>query len=241
MENNHESLGEKPLKGRIAIVTGSSKGIGLEVVKQLLENGAKVAGWSRTDNGFANANYLHITTDVSDPASVAHAYLQTAEMLGENIDILVNNAGLGHYGPMDEMSFDHWKQMFDVNVHGIFFCSNAAIPAMKKMDKGHIINIGSIAGKNPVKGMVGYAGTKHAVTGISHSMFMELRDFGIKVTCIYPGSVQTNFFDDIEVVEANENMMRPQDVASSIIHCLGTDPNYLPVDLEIRPLRPKGK
>ena len=77
------------------------------------------------------------------------------------------------------------------------------------------------------------------MTGISHSMYMELRDFGIKVTCIYPGSVNTNFFDAIDPVTANENMMRPEDIASSIIHCLQTHPNYLPVDLEVRPLRPK--
>ncbi|WP_456462885.1 SDR family oxidoreductase [Reichenbachiella sp.] len=227
------------LEGRVAIVTGASKGIGLEIVKLLLSKGVKVAGWSRTDNDITDPNYLFISVDVSDPESVAHAYSQTTEMLGEEVDILVNNAGIGHFGNMDEMPFEQWKQMFDVNVHGIYFVSNAVIPKMKELDRGHIINIGSIAGKNPVKGMVGYAGTKHAVTGISHSMFMELRDFGIKVTCIYPGSVNTNFFDDIDAVTANENMMRPQDVAGSVVHCLETHPNYLPVDFEVRPLRPK--
>jgi short-subunit dehydrogenase len=227
------------IKGRVAIVTGASKGIGLEVVKQLLKAEVKVAGWSRTDNGFSDPNYLFISTDVSNQESVAHAYTQTKEMLGEDIDILINNAGLGHYGNMDEMPFEQWKEMFDINVHGIYFCSNSVLPRMKALDRGHIINIGSIAGKNPVKGMVGYAGSKHAVTGISHSMYMELRDFGIKVTCIYPGSVNTNFFDAIDPVTANENMMRPEDIASSIIHCLETHPNYLPVDLEVRPLRPK--
>ncbi|UXX78305.1 SDR family NAD(P)-dependent oxidoreductase [Reichenbachiella carrageenanivorans] len=226
------------LEGRVAIVTGASKGIGLEIVKQLLTKGVKVAGWSRTDNDITDPNYLFISVDVSDPESVAHAYRQTAEMLGENIDILVNNAGFGIAGPMDEMVFEDWKRMFDVNVHGIFFTSNAVIPKMKELDRGHIINISSIAGRNPVKGFAGYAGTKHAVTGISHSMFMELRDFGIKVTCIYPGSVNTNFFDDIDAVTANENMMRPEDVASSVVHCLETHPNYLPVDFEVRPLRP---
>lgn len=226
------------LEGRVAVVTGASKGIGLEIVKQLLAKGVKVAGWSRTDNDITDPNYLFISADVSDPESVAHAYSQTAEMLGEDIDILVNNAGFGIAGPMDEMPFEDWKRMFDVNVHGIFFTSNAVIPKMKQLDRGHIINISSIAGKNPIKNFVGYAGTKHAVTGISHSMFMELRDFGIKVTCIYPGSVNTNFFDDIDAVTANENMMRPEDVASSVVHCLETHPNYLPVDFEVRPLRP---
>lgn len=229
------------LKNQVAIVTGSSKGIGLELVKQLLESGAKVAGWSRTDSDIEHNNYLFVETDVSDSDSVDHAYLKTVEKFGNQISILINNAGLGFYGLMEEMPFAEWKKMFDVNVHGIFFCSNAVIPKMKEMDMGHIVNISSIAGKNPVKGMVGYVGTKHAVTGISHSMYMELRDFGIKVTCVYPGSVKTNFFDEIDMVEANDNMMRPEDVAGSIVNLLSTHENYLPVDLEIRPLRPKGK
>ena len=229
------------LKNEIAVVTGSSKGIGLEIVRQLLDAGVKVAGWSRSDSDIDHENYLFVKTDVSDSDSVDQAYLKTIEKFGNEVSILVNNAGLGYAGMMDEMPFEKWKHMFDVNVHGIFFCSNAVIPKMKEMDRGHIVNISSIAGLNPVKGFVGYAGTKHAVTGISHSMYMELRDFGIKVTCVYPGSVNTNFFDDIEMVQANENMMRPQDVAGSVVNLLGTHPNYLPVDLEIRPLRPKGK
>ncbi|MFY0653842.1 MAG: SDR family NAD(P)-dependent oxidoreductase [Cyclobacteriaceae bacterium] len=228
------------IANKTAIVTGGSKGIGLELVKQLLDKGMKVAGWSRTDPGIDNENFLFAKTDVSDEVSVQEAHKVTSDKFG-TVSVLVNNAGLGHYGPMAEMPFEKWKQMFDINVHGIYFCSNSVIPGMKEIDEGHIVNIGSIAGLNPVKGMVGYAGSKHAVTGISHSMFMELREFGIKVTCIYPGSTKTSFFDSIEAYEANDNMMRPEDVASSIVHCLETHENYLPVDLEVRPLRPKGK
>ena len=229
------------LKNKIAIVTGSSKGIGLELVKQLLDKGMKVAGWSRTDPKIDNENFQFVKTDVSDAGSVKNAFEETTIKFKGKVSVLVNNAGMGHYGPMLDMSFDKWKEMFDINVHGIYFCSNSVIPGMKEMDEGHIVNVGSIAGLNPIKGMVGYAGSKHAVTGISHSMFMELREFGIKVTCIYPGSVKTNFFDKIDAYEANDNMMRPEDVASSIVYCLETHENYLPVDFEVRPLRPKGK
>lgn len=229
------------LKNKIAIVTGSSKGIGLELVKQLLDKGMKVAGWSRTDPKIENENFQFVKTDVSDADSVKNAFEETTIKLNGKVSVLVNNAGMGHYGPMLDMSFDKWKEMFDINVHGIYFCSNAVIPGMTEMDEGHIVNVGSIAGLNPIKGMVGYAGSKHAVTGISHSMFMELREFGIKVTCIYPGSVKTNFFDNIDAYEANDNMMRPEDVASSIVFCLETHENYLPVDFEVRPLRPKGR
>lgn len=229
------------LKNKIAIVTGSSRGIGLELVKQLLDKEMKVAGWSRTDPKIENENFQFVKTDVSDADSVKKAFEETTEKFEGKVSVLINNAGMGHYGPMLDMSFDKWKEMFDINVHGIYFCSNSVIPGMKEMDEGHIVNVGSIAGLNPIKGMVGYAGSKHAVTGISHSMFMELREFGIKVTCIYPGSVKTNFFDNIDAYEANDNMMRPEDVASSIVFCLETHENYLPVDFEVRPLRPKGK
>jgi len=229
------------LKNKTAVVTGASKGIGLEIVKQLLGKGMKVAGWSRTAPDITNPDFLFVKTDVGNADSVKNAYAKTVDKFGENIQILVNNAGLGYFGMMDNMPFKEWKQMFDINVHGIFFCSNSVIPKMKSLDEGHIINIGSIAGKNGLSGGVGYCGTKHAVTGISHAMYAELRDYGIKVTCIYPGSTQTNFFDNTDIAEANENMMRPQDVASSVVHCLETHGNYLPVDLEIRPLRPKGK
>lgn len=229
------------LKNKTAIVTGASKGIGFELIKQLLANGMKVAGWSRTAPDLSDPNFIFVKADVSDTNSVNAAHEETVNKFGQDIHVLVNNAGLGHYGKMDEMPFEEWKQMFDVNIHGIFHCSNTVIPQMKILDEGHIINIGSIAGRTGINGMSGYCGTKHAVTGISHSMYLELRDFGIKVTCIYPGSVKTNFFDKFDMIEANDNMMRPEDVASSIVHCLGTHENYLPVDLEIRPLRPKGK
>lgn len=155
-------------------------------------------------------------------------------------DILINNAGLGYEGAMDEMPLEQWHEMVNVNINGVFYSSRHAIPDFKQKQESHIINISSIAGTNGIPNMSGYCGTKHAVRGISHSMFKELRQYGIKVTCIYPGSVQTNFFDPIDSVTANENMMQPEDIASTIIHCLNSPPNYHHVDIEVRPLKPKG-
>ena len=140
----------------------------------------------------------------------------------------------------EKLSEDQWHQMFDVNVHGLYYCAKIVVPDMKKQGNGYIINVGSIAGTTAVKNMVGYAATKHAVTGISHSLFMELREYGIKVSCIYPGSVKTNFFDKITSIEAHDNMMMPEDIAGSIIHLLESSPNYHMVDIEMRPLKPKG-
>jgi len=161
--------------------------------------------------------------------------------LGDDIAILINNAGLGYEGFIDEMDMELWHKMFETNVDGTYYCSRLMIPKMKEMDLGHIINISSIAGTTGIPGMSAYVATKHAVKGLSHSMYKELRNFGIKVTCIYPGSVKTNFFDEIDSVEANDNMMMPEDIASTIIHCLNSSANYHHVDVEVRPLRPKGK
>ena len=229
------------INNQIAVVTGVSKGIGLEVVKLLIEKGAVVAGWGRNAPDFQHDNFHFFSCDVSDEDSVEDAFQQTKSKLSSDIRILINNAGYGVAGKFEEMSSKDWKSMFDTNVHGIFYVSKRLVPAMKAADEGHIINIASIAGLNGVANFAGYVGTKHAVRGISHSMYTELRDFGIKVSTIYPGSTQTNFFDEIEGTKANENMMRPQDVALTIVQTLETHPNYFVADIECRPLRPKGK
>ncbi|MCF6353409.1 MAG: SDR family NAD(P)-dependent oxidoreductase [Cyclobacteriaceae bacterium] len=229
------------LSNKTAIITGVSKGIGLATAKLLLKNGVKVAGWSRTQPNFTHENFIFIQVDVSNNKSVKEGYKQTINKFGNQIDILINNAGLGYEGLFEEMSDEHWHQMFKTNVDSIFYCSRLVIPEMKKMDAGHIINISSIAGTNGIASMAGYCGTKHAVRGISQAMFKELRNFGIKVSVIYPGSVKTNFFDDIDSVAISDNMMMPEDIASTILHVLSSPPNYHHIDIEVRPLRPKGK
>ena len=144
------------------------------------------------------------------------------------------------YIDKDNLFFSE-REMFDVNVHGLFYCIKVATPDMIDLEEGHIINISSIAGTNGVETMSGYVGTKHAVTGIGHSIFKELRNYGIKVSTIYPGSTNTGFFDKIEFANANENMMRPEDIAMTILQTLETHPNYHVVDVEVRPLMSKGK
>lgn len=229
------------LDGKIAIVTGVSKGIGFATINQLLDQGAIVAGWSRTAPSIDHPNFNYFETDVSSETSVNNSFDETISTIGNDISILVNNAGVGFESPFEDTPVDQWHQMFSTNVDGIFYCSRLVIPRMKEMDSGHIVNISSIAGTNGIAGMAGYCATKHAVTGLSHSMYKELRNFGIKVTCIYPGSVKTNFFDKIESVTVSDNMMMPEDIADTILHCIQSSSNYHHVDIEVRPLRPKGK
>ncbi len=225
---------------KLALVTGSSKGIGLETCKILLKKGFKVAGASRTGSQIDHPDFKYYKLDVANSAAVKNTVLEIEKDFGRSIDVLVNNAGLGYSANMHEMTDEIWTKMFDINVHGLFYCTKAVLPNMLKKGSGHVINISSIAGTTGVETMAGYCGTKHAVRGISHSFYKEVRNQGVKVTCIYPGSVNTHFFDEIDAVNANENMMRPEDVAQTIFESINTHPNYHVVDIELRPLKPKG-
>ncbi len=229
------------LSGKVAVVTGVSKGIGLEVARLLLEEGVKVAGWSRSLPELKHPDFVHFKTDVSDPESVRRSYEQTITRFGGRIGILINNAGFGYDGLLEELSIEKWTEMFDVNVHGVFYCSRLILPGMKEMGEGHIVNIASIAGTTGSEQLSGYCGTKFALRGISQAMYKESRNYGVKVTVINPGSVQTGFFDSMESMRAHDHMMRPEWVAGSILQVLRTPDNYLPVELEVRPLMPKGK
>lgn len=225
------------LKDKVAVVTGTSRGIGKAMVLALLEKGVKVAGWNRTDPGINDPNFLFVATDVSDEQAVELAHKATTDKFGE-IDVLVNNAGLGYFSRFDDLPFNDWKQMFDVNVHGLFLCTKAVLPAMRKAHAGHIVNISSIAGLNGVNQAAGYCGTKHAVRGIGHSLYLEVKKDNIKVTNVYPGSVHTNFFDKVDGIKANDTMLHPEDVAKLILNVLEQPDNFNTLDLEIRPMNP---
>lgn len=170
------------LNGKTAIVTGASKGIGKAIVLALLQKGVKVAGWSRSNPGITIENFMFIKTDVGKPADVEQAFEQSMQFLKEQVHILVNNAGLGYFGKMEDLPSEKWHEMFNTNVHGIFYCTRKALPVMKARQMGHIINIASIAGLTGIEEAAGYCATKFAVRGISQSLFKEVRKNNIKVT-----------------------------------------------------------
>ena len=228
------------LTGKVIIVTGVSKGIGRATAEALLARGAAVAGWGRTaPNGLQHERFQFFECDVRDEHAVQEAFTNTQRELGTEIHGLINNAGLGVAGPVDGFSSEDWKLMFDTNVHGLFYCTKAVLPQMKRQQLGHIVNISSIAGQTGIEKMAGYCATKFAVKGFSQSLFKEVRNDGIKVTCLYPGSTETNFFDDIPGTEPNSQMMQPADIASAIVYALETPFNFHIVDVEMRPLQPK--
>lgn len=221
------------IQNKTAIVTGASRGIGLAIAKALVDEDVTVAGWSRTPpDEFTHERFHHIKADLTKEESVETAFHSTKETLGDSIPILVNNAGMGYRGPMDKMPSDTWRELFDLNVHGIFYITKRVIPLMKKENSGHIINIGSGAGTNGIAGMSAYCGTKFAVVGITESLHQELRDYGVKVSCLSPGSVDTGFS------ESKKNKLLPEDLAESVVHMLKCPQNFHYTDVQVRPLQP---
>lgn len=227
------------LEEKIAVVTGVSKGIGLECVKLLLGKGAKVVGLGKNSPDIQNPDFSFIQCNVRDFAQVEAAFL-TIENQYKTVDVLINNAGLGYFGPCETMAVEHFAEMVETNLNGLFYCTRQAIPMMKKQGAGHIINIASTAGTTGYVQASGYCATKFAVRGFSESLYQELRDDGIKVTCVYPGSVKTEFFRHNPNITPHDYMLQPQDLALAIVQTIQTPFNFHTVNLEIRPLQPKG-
>lgn len=221
------------INNKTAIVTGGSKGIGFATAKALIKEGVNVACWSRTPpEDFDHELFHHFETDLTDESSVEASFQKTIDTLGDSVSILINNAGIGYRGRLEDTPSEKWKYLFDLNVHGLFYVTKRVIPGMKEQNEGHIINIGSGAGTNGIAEMSAYCGTKYAVNGITESLHKELRDFGVKASCLSPGSVDTGFSS------SNKNKLQPDDLAAAIVHMLKCPKNFHYTDVQVRPLQP---
>jgi len=181
------------------IVTGASKGIGRGIASFLAMDGFEVGLLARSkdlledlreslaDQGSACEV---AACDLRDPDQTDQAISDLVERL-EGVDALINNAGLVIRKSVFDITYDEWRTMVDTNINGLFHATRAALPYFREQEWGHIINISSISGKFPLPGGSGYAATKFAVTGFTQSLFQEVRDYGIRVTCIFPGSVDS--------------------------------------------------
>ncbi len=233
------------LTGKIAIVTGASSGIGAEFSKILVENGSIVYGLARSEDKLHSIknhlgdNFIPVTLDVTKYDDMES---WVASTFGDEHlpDILVNNAGLGYFANVDELSLKEWHTMLDVNLSGVFYLTRLITPLMKKNpDVCHIANIASIAGLLGNPKLSAYNATKFGLRGFSDALFKELRYDGIKVTCFFPGTIATNFFDSIDGMEMHPNMMQPIDMAKTLKYVLETPDNFLISEIVMRPLNPK--
>lgn len=237
------------LTGKVAVVTGSTKGIGLAIAEELVEAGASVAICARTEeeveetverlNPYAEGEVIGIPTDVSDPEACGKLIQETVERLG-GLDILVNNAGLGIFKSIEEMSVEEWRLQIDVNLGGVFYCSKAAIPHLKESDDAWIINIGSLAGRNTFAGGSGYNASKFGLLGMTEATMLDVRHEGIRVSIIMPGSVNT-YFGGREEQEERDWRLQGEDCARTVLQLLDYPKGAHVSRVEMRPAMPPRK
>jgi len=188
---------------RRAVITGGAAGIGLAVAQRLAAGGAKVALWDRDERALASANEkldraaVTQRVDVTDAAAVERAAKAASSELG-GLDILVCSAGItGPNATTWEYPVEAWRQVFDVNVHGLFHCNRAVVPIMLEGGYGRIVNIASVAGKEGNPNAPAYSASKAAVIGLTKSLGKELAKTGIRVNCVTPAAVRTAIFDQM--------------------------------------------
>ena len=193
---------EKKLQGQTAIVTGGVRGIGLGIARRLVSEGCHIAIWDKDISTFdpARAGFtpVHLqSVDVSNVHSVNDAFANTIEKTG-SLQILVNNAGInGPVLPVMEYPEEQWSRVIAVNLNGVFHCTKAVLPTMKKAGYGRIINVASAAGKEGVPGIAAYAASKHGVVGFTKSLSRELAETGILVNCIAPVMTETDLLKEM--------------------------------------------
>jgi NAD(P)-dependent dehydrogenase (short-subunit alcohol dehydrogenase family) len=196
-------MNQLDFKGRTAAITGGAAGIGMAVARRLAASGARVALWDRDADALAQAkaaigaDTLTFELDVADAAAVERVANATAQAHG-GLDVLVCSAGItGPNVPMAKYPVDEWKRVFDVNVHGLFYCNRAVVPLMGAKDYGRIVNIASVAGKEGNPNASAYSASKAAVIGLTKSLGKELAKTGIRVNCVTPAAVRTAIFDQM--------------------------------------------
>lgn len=232
------------LKNKTAIVTGASSGIGAEFSKSLVDKGTKVYGLARRTENLKKIQeslgdlFIPVTLDITDMDAV-NKWVDTTFSESDSPDILVNNAGLGSFGNIDELTPEDWHTMMNVNLNGVFYMTRKIVPLMKKNEAVcHIVNIASVAGLLGNPQISGYNATKFGLRGFSEALFKELRYDGIKVSCFFPGSIATEFFQNAGA-ETHPNMMQGKDVAKVLVNVLEMPDNFLIDEITMRPLNPK--
>lgn len=240
------------LDGKVAVITGASSGIGEATAEALAAEGAAVVVAARREDRLSDlveritgngGKALSVECDVTDEGA-AHALIERAKDELGSVDILVNNAGVMLLSKIERGLSDQWRQMFDVNVLGLLYVTDAAIAIMKEQQSGHIVNISSVAGRKsgPLRGA--YSGTKFAVNAISEALRQELQEDNIRITMIEPGAVATELTDHITDEEAKEGVsgmiaamvpLQSEDIANAIAYVV-TQPQRVSVnEVLIRP------
>ncbi len=232
------------LEGKLAVVTGGTRGIGLAITEALLGSGASVAICGRSEEGVAktvsalgrNGRILAgKAADVSDPGDVRAFFEFVDRQLG-GLDILVNNAGVGFFSSVADTSLENWLRTIGTNLNGAFYCSREALARFRKRGGGFIVNISSLAGKNPFAGGAAYNASKFGLNGFSEAMMLDHRYDNVRVSYIMPGSVETEFSPGSPPADWK---IAPRDVADIVLAVLRMPERTLISRVEVRPSKPR--
>jgi NAD(P)-dependent dehydrogenase (short-subunit alcohol dehydrogenase family) len=232
----------RELAGKVALVTGSTRGIGRAIAAALWRAGASVVVSGR-DRERATAlaaewgeRALGVGCDVRDAADCERLIRRAVAEFG-GLDILVNNAGIGVFAPVRELTPERWRDVIATNLDSLFFCCHAALPSLIARGESWIINIGSLAGKNAFPGGAAYNASKFGLIGFSEALMQEVRHDGVRVSYIMPGSVATEFSHPAGA-GGDDWKIQPEDIAQLVLVLLATPARTLPSRIEVRPSRP---
>lgn len=239
------------LEGKIAVVTGGTRGIGYSIAQALLAGGAKVFICGRDEKvlktaieNLADAGSKDridgIAADVGRYEDCAKVIQGAAKRFG-GIDILVNNAGIGIFKPIDQLSREEWDLTIQTNLSGVFYCCREAIPLMRKRGGGYIFNISSLAGINPFAGGSAYNASKFGLNGFSEAMMQDIRHDGIRVSYIMPGSVATDFAAAPGSKQREAWKLTAGDIAKAVVDLYAYPASSLASRIELRPSQPPKK
>ena len=236
------------MTGKVALVTGGSRGIGLATARALAAQGAAVAITGTSADALAaaardleragGAGVLPVPADVRAFPEMEAACAATVSRFG-GLDVLINNAGVAVFKPVADLTDADWRLMFDTNVTGIFNATRAALPHLRARGRGWIINVSSLSGSNPFATGAAYCATKAAVNAFTEALMQEVRHDGIRVAAVAPGSVDTSFGGGGR--DKSSWALQPDDVAHVITDLLGHASRSLPSRVEIRPAQPPRK
>jgi 3-oxoacyl-[acyl-carrier protein] reductase len=234
---------------RVSFVTGASRGIGFAIAEALLREGDRVAITGTSSDSVQHAarelearvkdsgRIAAIACDVRDAGAVEAGFREVVSRFG-GVDVLVNNAGVGVGAPIAELSSDEWDRIIGTNLTGVFNCSKAAIPHLRRRGGGWIISVSSLSSKTPFAGGAAYCASKAGLNAFSEALMQEVRYDNIRVSYILPGSVATGF-SGRHATAGSDWRLLPDDVANVIVDLLAHPARSLPSRVEIRPSRPQ--
>ncbi len=238
------------LKGKIAVVTGGTRGIGYSIAQALLAEGAKVFICGRDGSYLETAleslgrkakdDVAGMVADVRRYEDCRKLIAAAAERFG-GLDILVNNAGIGIMKPVDQLTPDDWDATIETNLSGVFYCCREALPWMRKRGGGYIFNISSLAGVNAFPGGSAYNASKFGLNGYSEAMMQDIRYDGIRVSYIMPGSVDTDFAAAPGSKSRDTWKLTGEDIAKAVVDLYKFPKSALASRIEMRPSQPPRK